>query len=66
VGRRLKLVYLYAEKESSKMARAAMRWLHYYLDEKEPTLTNFAKVVPSRSASDTSDAGCVQSACNRS
>jgi hypothetical protein len=27
--------------------RTAMKWLRRYLDEKEPTLTNFAKVVPS-------------------
>jgi hypothetical protein len=41
----LKLVYLYAEKESPKYERAAMRWLRRYLDEKEPTLKNFARVV---------------------
>jgi hypothetical protein len=41
----LKLVYLYAEKESPKFERAAMKWLRRCLDEKEPTLKNFAKVV---------------------
>ena len=40
-----KLVCLYAEKESPKFEKAAMRWLRRYLDEKSPTLTNFAKVV---------------------
>jgi hypothetical protein len=41
----LKLVYLYAEKESPKFEKAAMKFLRRYLDEKEPTLKNFAKVV---------------------
>ena len=41
----LKLVHLYAEKESPKFERAAMKWLRRYLDEKEPTLKNFAKAV---------------------
>ena len=42
----LKLVYLYAEKESPKYdERAAMKWLRRYLDEKEPTLENLAKIV---------------------
>ena len=41
----LKLVYLYAEKESPKYERAAMKFLRRYLEEKEPTLRNFAKVV---------------------
>ena len=44
----LKLTYLYAEKEQwEKFERAAMRWLRRYLDEREPTLKNFAKVVRS-------------------
>ena len=43
----LKLVYLYAEKESPKHERAAMKFVRRYLDEKEPTLKNFAKVVSS-------------------
>ena len=41
----LKLVHLYAEKESPKYERAAVRFLRRYLDEKEPTLKEFAKVV---------------------
>jgi predicted metal-dependent HD superfamily phosphohydrolase len=44
----LRLTYLYAEKEQwEKFERAAMKWLRRYLDEKEPTLKNFAKVVRS-------------------
>ena len=42
----LKLVYLYAARESPKFERAAMRWLARYLTE-EPTLRNFAEVVRS-------------------
>ena len=41
----LKLVHLYAEMESPKFERAAMKFLRRYLDEKEPTLKNFAEVV---------------------
>jgi hypothetical protein len=41
----LKLVHLNAEKQSPKFERAAMRWLRRYLEEKEPTLRNFAGVV---------------------
>jgi hypothetical protein len=36
----------------SKYERAAMRWLHRYLDEKSPTLKDFAKVVRSFGASE--------------
>ena len=43
----LRIVHLYAEKESPKFEKAAMKWLRRYLDEKEPTLKNFAKVVRS-------------------
>jgi hypothetical protein len=43
----LKLVRLYADKESPKFEKAAMKWLRRYLDEKEPTLKNLAKVVQS-------------------
>ena len=43
----LKLVYLYAEKESPKYERAAMKWLRRYLDERDLTLTEFARVVRS-------------------
>ena len=41
----LKLVRLYAEKESPKFERAAMKWLRRYLEEEEPTLKTFAKIV---------------------
>jgi hypothetical protein len=42
----LKLTHLYAEREQwDKFERAAMRFLERYLEEKEPTLQNFAKVV---------------------
>ena len=43
----LKLVYLYAEKESSKYERAASRWLGRYLTETSPSLVSFAKAVES-------------------
>jgi hypothetical protein len=43
----LKLVHLYREKESPKFEKAAMKWLRRYLEEKEPALRNFAKVVRS-------------------
>jgi hypothetical protein len=43
----LRLVHLYAAKESPKYEKAAMRWLKRYLDERSPTLKNFAKVVRS-------------------
>ena len=43
----LKLVHLYAVKESPKFEQAAMRWLERYLAERTPTLRNFAKVVRS-------------------
>jgi hypothetical protein len=46
----LKLVHLYAEKESPKYEAAAMKWLRRYVDEKSPTLKNFAKVVRSLDA----------------
>jgi hypothetical protein len=41
----LKLVQLYAEKESPKYEAAAMKWLRRHLDEGLPTLKNFEKVV---------------------
>jgi uncharacterized protein HemX len=42
----LRLTHLYAEKEQwEKFERAAMKWLRRYLDEKDPTLKNFAKLV---------------------
>ena len=42
-----KLVYLYAEKESPKYERTAMKWLRRYLNEKEPALKEFATLVRS-------------------
>jgi pyrroloquinoline quinone (PQQ) biosynthesis protein C len=41
----LKLVYLYAEKESPKFDKAALRWLRRYLEERSPELSEVAKVV---------------------
>jgi hypothetical protein len=41
----LKLVHLYAERESPKFEAAAMKWLRRYLNESSPTLANFAKVT---------------------
>jgi len=42
----LKLKYLYAEKEQwEKFERAALKWLRRYLEEWEPTLKNFTKVL---------------------
>lgn len=46
----LELVYLYAERGSPKFDRAAMRWLARYMEEDEPTLERFAKVVASLAA----------------
>jgi hypothetical protein len=44
----LKLTYLHGEKEQwEKFERAPMKWLRRSLDEKSPTLKNFAKVVRS-------------------
>jgi hypothetical protein len=40
----LRLVHLYAEKESPKYERAAVKWLRRYLAEKEPAPKNFGKV----------------------
>jgi hypothetical protein len=41
----LKLVKLYAEKDSLKFEKAALRWLERYLAESSPTLTRFARVA---------------------
>jgi hypothetical protein len=43
----LKLVHLYAAKESPKYEAAAMKWLRRYLNESSPTLDNVAKVTAS-------------------
>jgi hypothetical protein len=41
----LKLVHLYAEKESPKFEKAAIKWLRRYLNEASPELSDLAKVV---------------------
>lgn len=41
----LRLVHLYAEKESPKYERAAIEWLRRYLNEASPELSEVAKVV---------------------
>jgi hypothetical protein len=43
----LQLVQLYAENESPKYERAAMRWLERYLTEGPPRLQHFAEVTAS-------------------
>jgi len=39
------LLVLYAERGSPKYEKAAMRWLARYMQESEPTLERFAKIV---------------------
>ena len=46
----LRLVYLYAERESPKFEKAVLRWLERYLAESSPGLRSFAKVVQSLAA----------------
>jgi hypothetical protein len=41
----LQFVYLYADRNSPKFERAALRWLGRYLAEGEPTLERFAKAA---------------------
>jgi hypothetical protein len=43
----LQLVHLYAERDSPKYERAAMRWLERYLIEGEPRLQHFADITAS-------------------
>lgn len=43
----LQLVHLYAEKESPKFEAAAKRWLGRYLEERSPTLLDFAQMAAS-------------------
>jgi hypothetical protein len=43
----LQLVHLYAEKESPKFKKAALRWLERYLAEGEPRLRHFAEITAS-------------------
>jgi hypothetical protein len=54
----LQLVYLYAERGSPKFEKAAMRWLRRYLDDSEPRLRNFAKVVTSLAAKEPVEPRC--------
>lgn len=41
----LQLVHLYAELESPKYEKAAMRWLARYLEQGSPSLAHFAEVT---------------------
>jgi hypothetical protein len=41
----LQLVYLYADRNSPKFEKAALRWLERYLLEGRPTLERFAKAA---------------------
>ena len=41
----LRLVHLYADKESPKFEKAAIKWLRRYLNEASPELSDIAKVV---------------------
>lgn len=41
----LQLVHLYAERDSPKYERAALRWLERYLVESEPRLQHFAEIA---------------------
>jgi hypothetical protein len=41
----LQLVNLYAEQDSPKYERAALRWLERYLGESKPRLKQFAEVA---------------------
>lgn len=43
----LQLVHLYAERESPKYERAALRWLERYLAEGSPRLRHFAELTAS-------------------
>ena len=48
----LQLVHLYAERDSPKYERAALRWLERYLVESEPRLRHFAEVTASLAGCD--------------
>jgi hypothetical protein len=43
----LQLVHLYAERESPKYEKAALRWLERYLTESSPRLQHFAEIATS-------------------
>jgi hypothetical protein len=51
----LQLVHLYAERDSPKYERAAMRWLERYLAEGEPRLKHFAEITVSLAKRDPLD-----------
>jgi hypothetical protein len=42
---RPQLVHLYAERESPKYEKAALRWLERYLVESSPRLAHFAEIA---------------------
>jgi hypothetical protein len=50
----LQLVFLYAEKESPKYEKAALRWLARYLAEEEPRLLAYATMAASLAERDPS------------
>jgi hypothetical protein len=52
----LQLVYLYAECESPKYEKAALRWLERYLAEGSPRLQHFAELAAELARRDASDA----------
>ena len=41
----LQLVHLYAERDSPKYEKAALRWLERYLTEGSPRLRHFAEIA---------------------
>jgi hypothetical protein len=43
----LQLVHLYAERESPKFEKAAMRWLDRYLSDGKPGFQHFAEITAS-------------------
>ena len=43
----LQLVHLYAEQDSPKYEKAALRWLERYLEEGSPRLQQFAEITAS-------------------
>ena len=53
----LQLVHLYADTESPKYERAALRWLGRYLAEDEPTLHQFAEITATLAGHDPNAVG---------
>jgi hypothetical protein len=45
LGDALRLVHLYGERDSPKFEAAALRWLHRYLDEADPSLRDVGDAV---------------------